>query len=563
MTGSQGQVVLGVGGVLVILVAPFVVGVVGVHSLRWAGLRWTWTLLGVPISWVAWSVKFGFGLFFGVATVTAVWLGVRGHREAVLHGGEEGRAAEDSAGPVRWGWGQVRRRGARRARLSGGGLALGAARGGGVCRAPFGASRGVHAIVLGATGSGKTVSQAAIAESYVLAGAPAIVLDPKGDDYLREVLREAAEQSGAEFREWSPTGSTVYNPLGRGGPTEIADKALAAHRWSEPHYEIATQRLLGHVLTMMQAAQIWPPSLWTVVRNMELERLKGLATDFGGVTGERVRAYVDGLSARAKADLAGGRDRLAVLAEGELGPRLDPVLGNGKELDLRASMLAGDVVYFHLDADRYPAAAKLLGAALVIDLVGLTADLQGKALGGLLVIDEFAALAAEQVSRLFGRARSAGLSVLLGAQSLADLRAVRLGDSTDTLTEQVLSNIEFAVIHRIGDPDSAERLARLCGTSPAWSTTQRISDRGTMIPEQEGTRTREREFVIFPDQFKRLRTGEAVVTNPRAKKFAEIVRMWPPGKGLEGGRDERRVELGGGDWQRAAASTMTRASEPL
>ncbi|MGN6816057.1 MAG: hypothetical protein ACTHK3_08230 [Solirubrobacterales bacterium] len=67
-----------------------------------------------------------------------------------------------------------------------------------------------------------------------------------------------------------------------------------------------------------------------------------------------------------------------------------------------------------------------------------TADMQGRELRGLAVIDEFAALAAEHVHRLFGRARSAGLSVLLGTQSLADLRTARPDDPTDSLTEQVL-----------------------------------------------------------------------------------------------------------------------------
>ena len=57
-----------------------------------------------------------------------------------------------------------------------------------------------------------------------------IVLDPKGDRYLRAVLRDAAAQAGARFLEWSPTGNYVYNPFGRGGPTEIADKALAGHK---------------------------------------------------------------------------------------------------------------------------------------------------------------------------------------------------------------------------------------------------------------------------------------------------------------------------------------------
>jgi type IV secretory pathway TraG/TraD family ATPase VirD4 len=197
-------------------------------------------------------------------------------------------------------------------------------------------------------------------------------------------------------------------------------------------------------------------------------------------------------------------------------------------LDLQRSLLAGEVLYFHLDADRYPAASKLLAAALMIDLVGLTAEARHSRLGALLVIDEFAALAAEQVSRLFARARSAGLSLLLGTQSLADLRGARPDDPSDTLTEQVLSNVEFTLAHRIGDPDSAERLARLAGTAPSWTTTHRTS--GNLLPIQtgEGTRTREREFLIGPDEFKRLRTGEAVAIQPRAPRPAEIIRIWPP-----------------------------------
>ncbi len=197
-------------------------------------------------------------------------------------------------------------------------------------------------------------------------------------------------------------------------------------------------------------------------------------------------------------------------------------------IDLADSLRRGDIVYFNLDADRYPAAARLLASALVIDLVGLSAEMQGSGVGGLVVIDEFAAIAPEHVSRLFARARSAALSVLLGTQSLADLRGARPDDSSDTLTEQVLSNVEFTVVHRCGDPDSAERFARMAGTVPSWSVTERVAGNGTMLARGEGTRTREREFLVLPDQFKRLSTGEAVVIDPKAKHQAQIVRIWPP-----------------------------------
>ena len=71
------------------------------------------------------------------------------------------------AGPLRWALSHLSSRRSRQRRIKDGRLAIGTARHGGACRVPFGLSRGVHALVLGATGSGKTVTQAAIAQAYV------------------------------------------------------------------------------------------------------------------------------------------------------------------------------------------------------------------------------------------------------------------------------------------------------------------------------------------------------------------------------------------------------------
>jgi type IV secretory pathway TraG/TraD family ATPase VirD4 len=517
------------------LVVGLVAGALAMQALRVAKLRWTWALCGVPVAYLACLIHWRAAVATVLATLVAAGWGAYWHWEDLERGGEQAREARDRLGPFRWAWSRWQGQRAREARIEDGKLALGTIRRGGICRVPAGLDRGVHAFVIGATGAGKTVTQAAIAQAHIFAGLPAIVLDPKGDRYLRAVLGDAAERSGQRFIEWSPSGPTVYNPFGRGGPTEITDKALAGHRWSEPHYELATQRLLGHVLTTMRAAGQWPPTLSKIVNFMDPERLDVLASEVGGEIGQRVRGYVDGISARGRADLGGGRDRLAVLVEGELGPWLDPTIGSGPEFGFADSLKQGAVVYMHIDADRYPAASKLLGAALVIDLVTLTADLHDRDLRGLVVIDEFAALAAEQVHRLFGRARSAGISVLLGTQSLADLRSARPDDPSDTLTEQVLTNIEFAVIHRESDPDSAERLARVAGTKQSWSTTRRVSGMPGMGGVREGTRTPEREFWVAPDEFKRLNIGEAVVIRPTAKQPAEIVQVLPPGPGTHQG----------------------------
>lgn len=217
----------------------------------------------------------------------------------------------------------------------------------------------------------------------------------------------------------------------------------------------------------MRVAGLWPPTLSTLVAHMDPERLDALASTVGGPLAERTHDYVDGLDSRRAGELGGGRDRLAVLVESGLGPRLDPVLGEGEEVDLAACIDRGEVALLRFDADRYPEASRLLAAALVIDLAALAAERQDGPAAGVVAIDEFGALAAEHVSRLFARARGAGISLVLGTQSLADLRAARPDDSSDTLTEQVLSNVSYTVAHRIADPDSAERLARVAGTEPA------------------------------------------------------------------------------------------------
>lgn len=165
----------------------------------------------------------------------------------------------------------------------------------------------------------------------------------------------------------------------------------------------------------------------------------------------------------------------------------------------------GAVVYFRLDADRWPLLAAMLAAAIVQDLITVAAHHQGSSTEAVVCIDEFSAVAPEQVVRLFGRARSAGLSLLLGTQELADLEHA----DHPGLLQQVLGNAGTVIAHRQRVPDSAELLAKIAGTRGSWTHTQRTQ--GIGFGRDEGTRTRAREFYVHPDDFKTLRAGEAVV----------------------------------------------------
>ena len=230
---------------------------------------------------------------------------------------------------------------------------------------------------------------------------------------MREELRDAAHRAGRRLLRWSPQGGAIYNPYGRGTNTEVADKLLAAEVFTEPHYQRLAQRYIGHVVRALRLAGE-PVSLATVVEYMHNGRLGSLTRKMSPTDARPLLSYLEALTPQQERDLAGARDRLAILAESDIGPWLEPT-ADAVEIDLHEALERGDVVVFELEADRRPLAAEMLGAAIIQDLIAITAERQhGRHRHGLIVIDEFSALGVPRIAALFSRARNAKLSVLLG-----------------------------------------------------------------------------------------------------------------------------------------------------
>jgi len=383
---------------------------------------------------------------------------------------------------------------------------------------PFAADRGGgHALVVGATGSGKTVTQTSLLRHAIERGMGAVVIDPKGDAGLREHARSAALRAGRDFLEWSPRGATVYNPYALGGASEIADKALAGERFTEPHYLRQAQRYLGHVVRALRrgGAEV---SLREIVEHMDPERLEALARTLPEADAQAEFAYLDTLSPRQRNDLAGVRDRLAILAESDLGPWLDPSTPGAQPFDLLSAVRRRAVVCFSLQADSRPLLSQMLASAIVLDLQTVVAALQAAPVPTAVVIDEFSAVAGEHVVRLFARARSAGFSLVLGTQELSDLRLA----GNERLLEQVLGNLSVLIAHRQVVPSSAQLVSELAGSRGAWRVT-RHSDGRT-------TRTRGREAILAPEQVMGLARGWAAVLALDDGGRARIVRIYAPAR---------------------------------
>ena len=514
----------------IIIAGGAAIGIALHLALRGSGLRWSWALPVLVSAPLVALVSPKAGLATAASGAGAIAIGFAWHRAEIERGGEEAQRGRERPGLIALTMNRTRLARARRDRLDGDRLALGETTARRLRTIPFGSHQGVRGMIVGAPGAGKTVTTGAIASAYIARHLPVVCVDPKGDPSLRDQLVRAAARQGAAFREWSPQGPSVYNPLSRGSATEIADKALAGEEWSEAHYLRQAQRYMGWELRALRGAEV-EVSLPTLARFMDAARLEALSDNCPEDVAEPLRAYLGSLSERQRTDLGGVRDRLAVLAESELGAWLDPERSGEGRIDLASAWEESEVIYFRLDSDRFPLASEMLGAAIVSDLVALTGELQGRTSLGLVAIDEFSAIGARNVLRVLSRSRSAGISVVLATQALADLEDIASEGSPEGFSRRVLSQLDFAICHRQPEPTTAEVLAGLAGTRPIWVTTRRVESPFAAFAgkggESVGTRTREREFIRHPDEFKRLGTGEAIVIEPASAKEAERVRVWP------------------------------------
>lgn len=456
-------------------------GLLAARIMRRRQLHWAWSACALPLLVVLRSALSGIATTLLVAALLATWLSRRWHREDLEAGADLAQHAALRSTPLAMAGRLLDRIAPRTQAAAAAGwwrgeeLVIGHDRAGRPVSMPLGGpTGGTHTLVVGAAGSGKTVTETWIALRAIERGFGAIVVDPKDDQQMRRAIGRAAEAAGRSFFEWTPEGSVVYNPYARGTETEIADKVLAAERFTEPHYLRQAQRYLGHAVRTMRAAEM-QVSLAGLVRHLDPAQLELLARELPTQQAGDVHAYLDSLTTRQSNDLAGVRDRLAIMAESDIGRWLEPTFTRGAQFDLLQAIQSRSVVLFSLQADRRPLLAQMMGAAIVQDLQTAVAGLQGHPVPSLVVIDEFSALATEQVVRLFGRARSAGMSLVLGTQELSDLRL----PGREALLEQVLGNLSVLIAHRQVVPRSAELIASLGGTEGVWRTTRHSSGAST------------------------------------------------------------------------------------
>jgi hypothetical protein len=173
-----------------------------------------------------------------------------------------------------------------------------------------------------------------------------------------------------------------------------------------------------------------------------------------------------------------------------VGTLLDGVALRGSLLSCPEALRLDDVLatrglaLFKLDAAEYPHATRKIAAWVLLGMARVarqladvhfpsSAEQQAKRTpSALLLVDEVGALgsSARHLRGLVGRAREAGLAVVLATQGPSDLEAV-----DRALLPQVLQDTAWQLAFRQGSPQDAERMRDLFGAAVVRDTT-RYSD---------------------------------------------------------------------------------------
>ncbi len=529
-----------IGGAL----AGALVGIATAEYLRSRRLGWSWGLVTVPAGVaLAWAsvvsplsgsaVAATLGFPVGVVVGSVGW-GVHrriGDRRA---GGDREAAAGERRSLLDPARRRVRERRTKRREALASGIPLGRSPRGELALVRRGTREsGSHVLIPGATGAGKTTSLAALLIEYVVRSRfGGVVIEAKIDERLRAAAQAAARAAGVPFHLVSPSGSSGYDPIAQGTVDERSERLIAVQPWGSDDADFYRQAASPFLRLVVRALDSGggPTTLRRVAQSCDPDLLEQLAMDALGNDdlADEIARYTSALQADERRAIGGLRARLFNLADSDFAREwLDPTETRGEVVDLRESVAGREVLYFRLDTDRTGNVGEAIAQMVMLDLGAVASSMMGEGVGTFVAIDEFGALEADALDRLYTRGRSAGMSVALGTQTVADLREA--GPAT---RERVGATIESIVCHRIGNQDDAEWIAQLIGTVPTWNTTTRTDGLG--LAKDEGTRTRGYRFEVHPSQLQRLERGEAYVArlDVTEERRAQSVVVVPPWKRL-------------------------------
>jgi len=369
-------------------------------------------------------------------------------------------------------------------------------------------------LVLGTTGSGKSVTLQRFYDRAIKQGHPLIVIDGKPTQSNISWLRNLANHYGKRFYGFNCENYSHYDPLSNGDCSELKDKIISLKdHWESDYYRsIAEDYLQTTFEVLLQSGK--PFDLKQVVKCLDFETLKDFCRS---LRNSELLAQVESLQKYEMKDITGLQAHLKILVNSAMGKYFEPA---DNMFTLEEVIKDDSLVYFSLPALRYPSFSKVLGK-LVINDIKATIERHKNNQRIFMVFDEFSVFAGDQVLNLVNMGRGKGVHAVFGTQGIADLNTV-----SDNFKSQMLNCANTIICHRLNDQESAEAVAGWMGTKDTFNVTAQYDANKTGA--SLGSVRPDKTYVIHPESIKQgLGTGEAYVVSKVGKFGWDKVRvMW-------------------------------------
>lgn len=398
------------------------------------------------------------------------------------------------------------------------------------------AERCSHALIIGATGTGKTTLMTNWILHAISQGSPCVVIDPKGDDSTLEVIRTLGKKICPNLDEKLKVfrmakrgeASLSYNPLKHGNPNQLKDRVMEALEWSEQYYQSVSGNFLSVLLAAISKAGflLTLDSLSKMISSKESQAdLKSnlcKMAEKGDGEAEHLFELLDLELGSSKAqELKGLAAQIGILNNPTIGGRLSPKVGE-QELDLREIYQHGQIAYFQLDMLSNADTARRLGRMIVEDLKSMASELYKVPVDERvffpIFIDEFGSFASKEFIEFLKQVRGAKMATHLFCQGLEDLDAV-----SPEFRRQAISNPLTKIALRVDDRETVEEFVSTAGTLNQIEQSYQVADDGfgTMRTGMGNSRLT-KQMRVEHDVLKNLTLGEAVVIQKSPTRVSGI-----------------------------------------